>query len=104
MTEMVLAAQAGKGADWLMKSVTPDKAVLDATLARSGPTVLHVGQLYPHKRADFLIAIKTRFSVFEPVSVTKSNAGELFSDSNEEKSANICRFFVGGTDKIIKKK
>ncbi|HEY0520355.1 MAG TPA: glycosyltransferase [Ilumatobacteraceae bacterium] len=40
----------------LLVSVRPDKAVLDAALTRRGPTLLHVGQMYPHKRADFLIA------------------------------------------------
>lgn len=40
----------------LLVSVHPDKAVFDSTLSRSGPTIIHVGQLYPHKRADFLIA------------------------------------------------
>jgi L-malate glycosyltransferase len=50
----------------LLVSVQPDKAVLDATLARSGPTLLHVGQLYPHKRADFLIAAFRRLRDTHP--------------------------------------
>jgi glycosyltransferase involved in cell wall biosynthesis len=37
-------------------AVRPDKAVLDATLSRGGATLIHVGQMYPHKRADFLLA------------------------------------------------
>ena len=46
--------------------VSPDPAVLTAALDRGCITVLHVGQLFPHKRADFLIvAMRRLLDTFE---------------------------------------
>ena len=35
---------------------SPDRCVMEQASRRSGPSILHVGQLFPHKRADYAIS------------------------------------------------